>query len=382
MECPNCSKEISDSAKICGYCGHRLKAPPAKCPDCGKDVREGAKVCGYCGHKFKVAAPTQNLSEDASVATQETESEASEAIQEVQDEIIPEATSKTEPVPEAEAKPKSDISTLSIIESNETEDMSREPITEAPQPTPVEKTKDQPSPVQKTVQSQGEKKRKFPVWAWALISVIVLGLVGSMFYFIPNRLPKPVTEILPDAEIVTTENFDSKESENYYSEHAYVNNGIAKIEGNGNFLENYIIMNESLGVGEGVLVLFKIEPEKNEEWWIINLYTEKYNNYYASVGFSEWYHPFTDILGEGYDTSFRGVRTAPKHDEWYYALFAITDTYVIKVRIWQKNDPSQLSEHTWQLESELRRKHWIPAFFAHNGNMYLDSVKLISFPVE
>lgn len=57
MHCPNCSKEIRDTAKVCGYCGHRLQITPAKCPECGNDRRDGAKVCGYCGHKF--ASPSQ-----------------------------------------------------------------------------------------------------------------------------------------------------------------------------------------------------------------------------------------------------------------------------------------------------------------------------------
>ncbi|MCB2224989.1 MAG: zinc-ribbon domain-containing protein, partial [Actinobacteria bacterium] len=35
MNCPHCSKEISDTAKVCGYCGTRLAAappPPAPAP--------------------------------------------------------------------------------------------------------------------------------------------------------------------------------------------------------------------------------------------------------------------------------------------------------------------------------------------------------------
>ena len=57
MRCPNCEKEIRNTAKVCGYCGHKIQPETSKkCPDCGNDKRKGAKVCGYCGHKDRSGA--------------------------------------------------------------------------------------------------------------------------------------------------------------------------------------------------------------------------------------------------------------------------------------------------------------------------------------
>ncbi len=47
MKCANCGKEVPDSAKVCGYCGHKIEKP--LCPNCGKEMTATAKVCGYCG---------------------------------------------------------------------------------------------------------------------------------------------------------------------------------------------------------------------------------------------------------------------------------------------------------------------------------------------
>lgn len=55
MKCHNCSKEIPESAKVCGYCGTKLEQKQKHtCPDCGKEIPANAKVCGYCGAKLAV----------------------------------------------------------------------------------------------------------------------------------------------------------------------------------------------------------------------------------------------------------------------------------------------------------------------------------------
>ena len=61
MKCSNCKKEVSDSAKICGYCGTKLeKKRKHTCPECGKEVSAKAKVCGFCGAKLvKPAVKTE-----------------------------------------------------------------------------------------------------------------------------------------------------------------------------------------------------------------------------------------------------------------------------------------------------------------------------------
>ena len=54
MKCPNCKKEVPDSAKVCGYCGKKLeKYGEPLCPYCGKELTAKAKVCGYCGTPLK-----------------------------------------------------------------------------------------------------------------------------------------------------------------------------------------------------------------------------------------------------------------------------------------------------------------------------------------
>jgi hypothetical protein len=53
MKCSNCSKEVPENAKVCGYCGTKLEIKQEHiCPDCGKEIPAKAKVCGFCGSKL------------------------------------------------------------------------------------------------------------------------------------------------------------------------------------------------------------------------------------------------------------------------------------------------------------------------------------------
>jgi hypothetical protein len=124
-----------------------------------------------------------------------------------------------------------------------------------------------------------------------------------------------------------------------------------------------------------------IDPEfEDEQWWLLQLYTRRNGEYFGSVGFSEWYHPYYDIeQEEGGESVFRGIRTSPKTGVWYYALFAITDEDKIVVRIWERDAPSNLSEYTWRLDYRLIGRSWRSAMFSHNGKMYIDSFTVISF---
>lgn len=60
MKCTHCNKQIPNTAKVCGYCGHKVEKP--HCHNCGKEVPASAKVCGYCGtplvKKAAAAKPT------------------------------------------------------------------------------------------------------------------------------------------------------------------------------------------------------------------------------------------------------------------------------------------------------------------------------------
>ena len=145
MLCPNCSKEIRDSAKVCGYCGHKLPTTPPICPGCGKDVREGAKVCGYCGHKFSAIA----------------QAAAPEPAQTKQEELA-------EPPPAQEPK------------------ISKQPE----EPTPVTRV---PKPKQETRPRPARKI--LPTWALGLIGILILAGIGCVILL--NSSPKQTIPASP-----------------------------------------------------------------------------------------------------------------------------------------------------------------------------------------
>lgn len=62
--CPKCKKELKETAKFCGGCGHKFPVPEASaaiakgdggvCPKCGNTLKPGAKFCGKCGTRIQV----------------------------------------------------------------------------------------------------------------------------------------------------------------------------------------------------------------------------------------------------------------------------------------------------------------------------------------
>lgn len=56
--CPNCKKELKDTAKFCGGCGQKIEQEVVlqeskKCASCGNTLKASAKFCGKCGAKVE-----------------------------------------------------------------------------------------------------------------------------------------------------------------------------------------------------------------------------------------------------------------------------------------------------------------------------------------
>ena len=92
MICPECKKEISDTAKFCRFCGSKIEKievskpePEGKnCPFCGKVVAQKAKFCKFCGgnissyeeellRKKEEEAAEETIFEEETVFEEETE---------------------------------------------------------------------------------------------------------------------------------------------------------------------------------------------------------------------------------------------------------------------------------------------------------------------
>ncbi|MCL2004049.1 MAG: zinc ribbon domain-containing protein [Oscillospiraceae bacterium] len=59
IQCPECTKEVSDKAPACIGCGYPLKAE--KCYECGNDISNGDIICPKCG------APLDGSTEESTV---------------------------------------------------------------------------------------------------------------------------------------------------------------------------------------------------------------------------------------------------------------------------------------------------------------------------
>jgi hypothetical protein len=156
MNCPNCAKQISDTAKVCGYCGTRLvrPEPPPETP-APPDLT------------FLDEAPEPEQPESEPTPTLEKESTA----------------------------PKPDENPL-IVAAPPVKDVPAEPqpadvvVEEPPQPEP----KPEPEPAQvveaavlvskktkSTAQQPAKPRKRMPGWAWAAIGLVVLVILAVVF---------------------------------------------------------------------------------------------------------------------------------------------------------------------------------------------------------
>ncbi|MDD7389455.1 MAG: zinc ribbon domain-containing protein [Lachnospiraceae bacterium] len=106
MICPECKKEISDTAKFCRFCGTKIEQKEITqpdtdmkdCPFCGKSIKRTAKFCKFCGEN--IAAWKQESPEPEPVFEEEVP--AAEEPEPVPEEKEPAAEKEPEPVPEEE----------------------------------------------------------------------------------------------------------------------------------------------------------------------------------------------------------------------------------------------------------------------------------------
>ncbi len=61
INCPDCGKEVSDSAKNCIHCGCVLKQNLIKCPECGNEVSDSASSCPKCGFALRKEDTAQKV---------------------------------------------------------------------------------------------------------------------------------------------------------------------------------------------------------------------------------------------------------------------------------------------------------------------------------
>lgn len=61
INCPDCGKEVSDSAKNCIHCGCVLKQNLVACPECGNEISENAVSCPKCGFTLRKEDTAQKV---------------------------------------------------------------------------------------------------------------------------------------------------------------------------------------------------------------------------------------------------------------------------------------------------------------------------------
>lgn len=73
INCPNCGRQVSDSAPVCPGCGTAINNVPVKksfCKYCGTEIQGDIAFCPSCGKSLKVL-PQQNMQQPVSQQPQQ-----------------------------------------------------------------------------------------------------------------------------------------------------------------------------------------------------------------------------------------------------------------------------------------------------------------------
>lgn len=90
IKCPNCGKDVSESAAQCVHCGHQLVMDSSeserealntvRCPECGEEVESNSEVCPKCG--YPIGEEIRPKNDDSSpVLSEENSSQSLASVQ-------------------------------------------------------------------------------------------------------------------------------------------------------------------------------------------------------------------------------------------------------------------------------------------------------------
>ncbi len=172
MICPNCGREIPETAKVCGYCGTRLAAPGAQPPEA-------------------VGQETPRRSEPESSPESGLQEEPEPQVEEA-------AEPEPEPEPELQGEPESEPEPDTEPESELEPEPTREP---EPKPDPEWIQ----GPAASTLRSDGEfpvpdigsrpSRRRWP-WIAGIAAIVIAGAAGAVMLSLPEDEPTATEEIV------------------------------------------------------------------------------------------------------------------------------------------------------------------------------------------
>ena len=328
MQCPNCHNQVPDAANVCGHCGYRLKvlAPPAPPPDLQQAPAPSPKM-EFPGYVWGIIGGlVVSLLVGAllfifgvplpSFRLQATPTDVS-----------------APPQPQLTAAPLQPRPAAIITESPDSESQPQPPRVppEAPQAEP------------------------------------------------PYALPDQVSEFLPGAKVVFTDDFNelSTEAWIYPEEPARISNGQLEITGKSPFAAQFWRV-PTLSEGSAVLLLMNFNQSaafvsgvQRGEWQTANFRQFAFNDSWTSYiieGANE-----SQVQGD-----FSGT-ALPVPGRWYYLLEALGKNAEFRAVVWERDNPSQRAEFHGQPLTGWSGLEWTFFMGVDSGLVMLDEYAERSF---
>jgi tetratricopeptide (TPR) repeat protein len=264
-----------------------------------------------------------------------------------------------------------------------------------------------------------EKRRGIPRYVWAVVGVIVALVIGGILFTTnpstqnaggtaeaartaqagltaaaeviegtiqaesataaPAAFPPPVPEAVSNPEVLYHDDFDQLSSSEWYYKGGPVKtvDGMLEITGAPPW-ETYLEYQTPLHEGEGVLLLFKYDPDAK---FVVGLEIEEW----GTLSFRRWgihvdvpedlktniYEGSSSIGGQ----SLRGSNP----DTWFYLLLAAGQNGEFLMRVWERDNPSEMSEYRREFGEEWRELPWYFVIGDGEGKLYIDSFTKLAF---
>jgi|GEM_PF-815567 len=430
MKCTNCGKEVSDTALVCGYCGHRLEAeetpaPPTQKPAVPAEKREsraprrvlwivgGAVVIlllvlwrvGVFGFLESTTSPSGTDSESAVSATQEPYQEAlpisiepidydyeAPSLQELAGGADEPGTYMVEISPDTEAR----IILGWCATTQEILDQNFEHILWSLQVDGIN------IPLSEWGYYEGELGEgicivysglvsAWPIGEYEIISAITIDEEindgwdsyppGDMTWsFIvnvtpeTNGYPSQIDEVLANPELIAQENFYIMPLDTEYG-NAWVEDGNlilwSQVE-TGEY-DAYFHLNDTLG--PGTAILWQISHDAG---FFLTLQSGQSSDWLV-VGTDEWAPYYIEGGDQVIEDPYVGEdQNLPPDD--LYVLLAIGEDSEFSFLIWSQEDPSQKWEIRWLFDESWAGREWTASAFINDGETFLvDSFSIFSF---
>jgi hypothetical protein len=234
----------------------------------------------------------------------------------------------------------------------------------------------------------GSPRRQLPRWmvaALGLASLILLVTVGALLIrgggnaTPQSALPVPVAGAVSNPEVLYHDDFDQLSSSEWWYRGGPVKpvDGTLEISGQRPW-ETYVEYQTPLREGQAVLLLYQFDGDAN---FVVSL---EFGDW-GTAGFRRW-GIFIDVPDDMETNIYEGTPQIEIQSlgeaspgTWHYLLIAAGQDGEFLMRLWEHDNPSQVTDFRRELGQDWAGLPWYVVIGGGDGKLYFDSFTQIGF---